>query len=37
MEINAIIEDGILDATWSPGQDKLLIYSKNPSILLLSS
>ena len=31
-----IIEDLILGASWSPAQDRLVIYSSKPSLLLLS-
>lgn len=36
MEMVGIIEDGILDASWSPAQDKLVIHTLKPSIVMLS-
>lgn len=31
-----VIEDPILAASWSPAEDRLVIYSAKPAILLLS-
>jgi len=32
-----VIEDRILGASWSPAEDRLVIYSAKPAILLLSA
>lgn len=37
LEIVGIIENGVLDASWSPGQDKLVIHTMLPSIVILST
>ena len=36
MEVVGVFEDGILNASWSPSQERLVIHTLKPSIVVLS-